>query len=181
MTKVLSFSGHRYPTQEKLNEDDLLLFCSFLKRNIDEFFQSPKNNLDNIGGFISGGALGFDFAAQQFALEHKIPLCIALPYSLSNFTKSWSSTLKSILDKHLTYATDIVQVDTRPYYKFKYSLDEGSYHIAKLQWRNEYMINHSDQTVFYLNPSSTKGGTYNAMQYCKKVNQPYQNIWLPFN
>jgi len=39
----------------------------------------------------------------------------------------------------------------------------------------------SDATVLYLEPSASKGGTYNALQYCKKVGQPYQNMFVAYN
>ena len=182
MAQILAFSGHRFPNTEKLGESEMLGFLSFLKQELYKFFsdRTDKYKLTNIAGFVCGGALGFDMAAQQFALENNIPLVIAVPYSFDNFLRGWSPHLKTIFSKHFDYAEKIIQVDTEPYYKYKYSLQEGSYHVSKLQWRNQYMIDNSDATVFYLNPSSTKGGTYNAFQYCQKVNKPYFNMWQPY-
>ena len=166
MAQVISFSGHRFPNTKKLDETEMLSFLSFLKQEIYNFFDGRKDK--------------YDMAAQQFALENNIPLVLAVPYSFDNFLKGWSPHLRTIFVKHFDYAEKTIQVDAEPYYKYKYGLQEGSYHVSKLQWRNQYMIDNSDATVLYFNPESTKGGTYNAMQYCKKVGKAWQNIYREY-
>lgn len=184
MAQILAFSGHRFPSTGRLDESEMLGFLSFLKQELYEFFggRTDKYKLENIAGFVCGGQIGFDLAAQQFAIECSIPLHICLPYSYDLFTERWDSNkFRSILLKHMDYASDITIVDSEPYYKMKYLQPVGQYHVAKLQWRNQYMIDNSDATVLYLEPSTTKGGTYNALQYCKKVGQPYQNMFVAYN
>lgn len=180
VSQVLSFSGHRFPDIEKYNTLD---FLSFLKKKLYEFFlkRDDKYKLENIVGAVCGGQIGFDLAAQQFAIENKIPLHICLPYNYSLFTQRWNSDLlKDILLKHIECASHITVVDCQPYYRMKYDLPVGTYHVSKLQWRNQYMIDNSDATLLYLNPSVNKGGTYNALQYCKKVGKPHQNMWSEY-
>ena len=185
MSQILSFSGHRFPNAERLSEAEMLIFLSFLKKQLQIFFDTQtvaKYKLENISAFVCGGQVGFDFAAQQFTIEASIPLVIALPYNYNLFTARWDSDkFRKILSQHMAYATDIVIVDTEPYYKHKYGLSIGEYHVAKLQWRNQYMIDNSDTTIFYLNPATTKGGTCNAFKYCQKIAKPHYNMWTEFN
>lgn len=184
MTQILSFSGHRFPNTEKLGEAEMFTFLSFLKKQLQVFFDTqtiPKYKLQNISTFVCGGQIGFDLAAQQFAIEAGIPLVIALPYNYDLFTARWdSSKLRQILLRHMTYASDIITVDAEPYYKHKYNLPVGAYHVTKFQWRNQYMIDNSDATVIYLDPSLSKGGTYNAFRYCQKTGKPHFNMWTEF-
>jgi uncharacterized phage-like protein YoqJ len=183
VSQILAFSGHRFPNTEKLGETEMLGFLSFLKQQLYDFFadRNDKYKLSNIAGFVCGGQIGFDLAAQQFAIEMGLPLHICLPYDYDLFTERWDSNkFRQILLKHMDYADDITIVDAEPYYKMKYVLRVGQYHVAKLQWRNQYMIDNSDATILYLDPSAEKGGTYNALQYCKKVNKPHTNMWQPY-
>ncbi len=183
MTQIIGFSGHRFPSTERLTEADMLSFLSFLKQELYNFFgdRDDKYRLANIAGFVCGGQIGFDLAAQQFAVEMGLPLHICLPYNYDLFTARWDSNrFRDILLRHMDYASDITIVDAEPYYKIKYCLPVGKYHVSKLQWRNQYMIDNSDATVLYLNPASDKGGTYNALQYCQKVGKPYQNIYTEY-
>lgn len=183
MAQILSFSGHRFPNTEKLGESDLLTFLSFLKQELYNFFggREDKYKLANIAGFVCGGQIGFDLAAQQFAIEMGLPLHICLPYNYDLFTERWDSNkFRDILLRHLDYASDLTIVDAEPYYKHKYGLAVGRYHVSKLQWRNQYMVDNSDATVLYLNPSLEKGGTYNAFKYCQKVGKPHLNMWTEY-
>lgn len=184
MAQIIAFSGHRFPSTEKLGESEMLGFLSFLKQKLHIFFSTEsagKYHLSNIAGFVCGGQIGFDLAAQQFAIEVGLPLHICLPYNYDLFTERWDSNkFRGILLNHMDYASDITIVDAEPYYKTKYGLPVGQYHVSKLQWRNQYMIDNSDATVFYLNPASQKGGTYNALRYCKKVGKPWQNIYTEY-
>lgn len=183
VSQIIAFSGHRFPTTQRLGESEMLGFLSFLKQQLYDFFTDRKDKykLDNITGFVCGGQIGFDLSAQQFAVEVGLPLHICLPYNYNLFTERWDSNkFRSILLNHMDYASDLTIVDAEPYYKMKYQQPVGSYHVSKLQWRNQYMIDNSDATILYLNPATTKGGTYNAMQYCKKVGKPYQNMYTEY-
>ena len=183
VSQILAFSGHRFPNTQKLDGIEMLGFLSFLKQKLYNFFseRTDKYKLDNIDGFVCGGQIGFDLAAQQFAVESGIPLHICLPYDYDLFTARWDSNkFRAILLRHMDYASDLTIVDAEPYYKMKYGLPVGQYHVSKLQWRNQYMIDNSDATILYLNPASSKGGTYNALQYCKKVGKPHQNIYTEY-
>lgn len=183
MSQIIAFSGHRFPNTQKLDGIEMLGFLSFLKQQLYDFFggHTDKYRLANIAGFVCGGQIGFDLAAQQFAVEMGIPLHICLPYNYDLFTERWDSNkFRQILLNHMDYASDLTIVDAEPYYKHKYGLAVGRYHVSKLQWRNQYMIDNSDATVLYLNPEAEKGGTYNALQYAQKVGKPHQNMWKPY-
>ena len=183
MSQILAFSGHRFPATQKLDGIEMLGFLSFLKQQLYDFFADRKDKykLSNIAGFVCGGQIGFDLAAQQFAVETGLPLHICLPYNYDLFTERWDSNkFRQILLKHMDYASDITIVDTEPYYKHKYGLPVGQYRVSKLQWRNQYMIDNSDATILYLNPTSRKGGTYNALRYAEKVGKPYNNIYTAY-
>lgn len=183
MAQIIAFSGHRFPSTEILGESEMLGFLSFLKQELHSFFsdRNDKYKIDNIAGFVCGGQIGFDLAAQQFALEVGLPLHICLPYNYDLFTERWDcNKFRGILLRHMDYASDLTIVDAEPYYRTKYGLPVGQYYVSKLQWRNQYMIDNSDATIFYLNPSLNKGGTYNALQYCKKMGKPYQNLYTEY-
>jgi len=178
MSKILSFSGHRWYNANQYTEQEMLEFMGFLKTQLAAFFASPPHtaySLDNISGFVCGGALGFDMAAQQFAIEHRIPLVIALPFDDYIFTSKWSVKFKNILYEQMVDTT-CVNVEDEPYYRHKYNLPDG-YHVAKPQWRNQYMVDNSDATLFYWN-QHPQGGTYNCMKYVEKKKHPFHNMWV---
>ena len=123
--------------------------------------------------FICGGALGIDQMAFDIVQDIKCntlklnPISIlteiALPFLKQEVKWQESSRLK--WRKQLNTADKVTRVDMLEEYKIK-GYEEDIYYPAKMQKRNEYMVNNSDVIIAVWN--GTKGGTYNCVRYAKQ-------------
>lgn len=100
---------------------------------------------ENVNRFISGGALGVDTLAffSVHKLKEKYPYIkniLSVPFESQD--NKWSAEQKKWYRKMLELADEIVFVDTLDEYKLK-DVTAGEYHQAKLQKRNEHMVDHS--------------------------------------
>lgn len=124
--------------------------------------------------FFFGGALGFDQMAFDVVYElkeiHKdtvIEMVVAVPFK--DQPKKWFNREDLVrYQEQLELADEIVYVDSLDYYK-RLNVDEGLYHPAKLQIRNEYMVDNSNLVIALWD--GTKGGTANCVSYAKKLNK----------
>jgi uncharacterized phage-like protein YoqJ len=114
---------------------------------------------------ISGGALGWDQALAWAAYATKTPFTMALPFP--GFEDRWPEESKSKLHALMQLAEKVVFVN------------EGPYAGWKMQVRNEWMVNNSDQVLALWN--GTEGGTANCVRYAKKVGKPIINLWDTWN
>jgi len=121
----------------------------------------------DIRNFISGGALGVDQMA--FWCVHKIKNIysvkniLALPFEKQDSV--WTMEQKYWYRKMLEKADEIIFVDTSERYQIKDTII-GEYHKAKLQKRNEFMVDNSRITIAVWDGS--KGGTMNCVRYAEK-------------
>jgi uncharacterized phage-like protein YoqJ len=127
--------------------------------------------------FICGGALGVDQISFMVVnkLKQKYPnikLILALP--LDNLSKKWSEESKLLLEQHRKLADKVVIVDTIKEYQIK-DVPENVYHVAKMQKRNEYMVDHTDYVVAVYN-NDQSGGTFNCIKYAKSKNKEIEYI-----
>lgn len=168
----ICFTGHRnldnynWKTQKTINiGKSLIKLIKDLESTID---------FNNLTGFIFGGALGFDtlsfYVIHKNFPQYKKILC--LPYK--EMYNKWN---KEEQQRHLYmkgYADKIIYVDE--YYKMK---NIGKYSYDKLQKRNEFMVDHSDMLIAYL--EYEKSGTGNCINYAKKNNIIITNLYEIIN
>ena len=119
---------------------------------------------------ISGGAQGLDTALAQAALNLGVKLTLALPYR--KFGDNWPLRAQMYRDRIIEQATEVVYVDEVPEYMV---VATPGYHVAKLQKRNEWMTDHCDEMVSTWDGST--GGTFNNIQYAKRVGKLVSNYW----
>lgn len=102
---------------------------------------------------ISGVAQGVDTIFALLSLELKIPLLAAVPFKgqEAKWPKKAQELYFQILNDPLT---SVVYVS------------EPGYDSAKLQIRNEYMVDHCNLLLAVYD--GTKGGTYNCIQYARR-------------
>jgi uncharacterized phage-like protein YoqJ len=150
------FTGHR-PDKLPNNIEEIRRKTKILCLRLIKYF--------NYRNFISGCANGYDtisfFVIEEIKKEYpelNIQNIIAVPYR-----KYYSKELK--LMKSL--ANDIIYVDEIKEYNINDLVKVGEYAKVKLIQRNHFMV---DKSSFIIGCwDETKGGTYEAITYSKKV------------
>lgn len=151
-TRVVAGTGHR---PEKLGGYGWNVYS--------KLFSFAKGVLFNLGDIqlITGMAMGWDMALADAAIVLKIPFIAAVPFDGQE--AKWSPLFQTHYRRLLKHATRVEVVC------------EGSYSAWKLQERNEWMIDNCTQALALWNGS--KGGTFNCIEYAKKVGVPVDNVW----
>ncbi|MDL5612196.1 SLOG family protein [Bacillus halotolerans] len=171
--KTVCFTGHR---PNKLGGYDMknptmLKLKDKLLEVIEELIIKEEKSR-----FITGGALGTDQAACWCVhiIKKKYPHIkniIATPFKEQD--KVWSADQKMWYKRMLDVADEIINVEELD--KYKVSGDKpGEFSPAKMQKRNEYMIDHSEAIVAVYD--GTKSGTRNCLNYAKKTYLGHQ-LW----
>lgn len=111
---------------------------------------------------ISGMAMGWDMALAQAAINLEIPLIAAVPFKGQE--KAWTNKTQRYYNMLLSKAKEVIIVC------------EGEFSNAKMQIRNEWMVDNCDMVLSMYN-GDTSGGTYNCMEYAKKVKKPNINLY----
>ncbi|MGV6935894.1 SLOG family protein [Paenibacillus sp. CMM36] len=126
---------------------------------------------ESIEHFISGGAIGFDqiafWTVQRLRNTYypQIKNVVAVPFK--NQACKWTdSKAQTWYQKMINLADEVIYVDELPLYRVE-GVPIGDYHVAKMQKRNEYMVDKSRITVAAWD--GTKGGTGNCCRYARKV------------
>jgi uncharacterized phage-like protein YoqJ len=104
---------------------------------------------------ISGMAQGFDIWAAQTCVKMKIPFIAAVPFKGQE--NVWPDESKKIYHNLLDLAEEVVIVST------------GGYAIWKLQVRNQWMVDNSDEIIACFDGSP--GGTKNCIVYATNKNK----------
>lgn len=148
---IVSFTGHR---PDKLPNKQIGYKPNPIKDYISVELENILKELKP-DRCISGMALGFDQMAALVCIKLDIPFEAAIPFLGQE--KRWpfesQNEYNSILDKAVK----------------KTIVCEGGYSAQKMQIRNEYMVDNSDIVVCCFIPETTSGGTYNCVQYAKKL------------
>ena len=110
---------------------------------------------------ISGMALGWDQALANAAIILEIPWTAAIPFIGQE--SAWPQKSQDFYHTLLKRAT--TQEIVCP----------GGYSGAKMQIRNEWMVNHCDHVLALWD--GTSGGTYNCLAYASRVAKPITNVW----
>lgn len=110
---------------------------------------------------ITGMALGWD-QALAIACGH-----LSIPYTAAVLFKGqegrWSSGQQELYRLLLDAAAEVIYVS-----------DPG-FTAAKMQKRNEWMVDHSDAVLALWNGSA--GGTANCVRYAQSMHVPVINLW----
>lgn len=169
--KTICFTGHR---PSKLGGYDINgKNYNKLKDKIRNIILNIMNDSDDKDfKFITGGALGVDQIAfdilsygRELSNTNKITLEIAVPFK-DQPIKWFNQTDVKRYKGQLEDADKVTYVDKIDKYKIK-GYEEDRYYPAKMQKRNEYMVDNSDIVIAVWDGS--KGGTCNCVQYAKKL------------
>ena len=171
--KTVCFTGHRpnklggYDWDSPKNQQ----IMNRLRETILEIMNKYPNEDFK---FICGGALGVDQMAFeivsygiQFSNSRKYILELAIPFE-NQPIKWFNKTDINRYNGQKEEADIVTYVDKLDNYKIK-GYAEDIYYPAKMQKRNEYMVDNSDIVIAVWD--GTKGGTYNCVQYAKKKNK----------
>jgi uncharacterized phage-like protein YoqJ len=118
-------------------------------------------NLVKPDAVLSGMALGWDTAVALVAIELGIPLIACLPFAGQE--SRWPEPSRKQYAEILAKASRIVIVS------------EGGYSSLKMQIRNQYMVDNSDELVALWDGSA--GGTWNCIQYAESKRKTYINLY----
>ncbi|WP_316274464.1 SLOG family protein [Bacillus halotolerans] len=171
--KTVCFTGHR-PNKlggYDMKNSTMLKLKDKLLEVIEELIIKEEKSR-----FITGGALGTDQAACWCVhiLKKKFPHIkniIATPFKEQD--KVWSADQKLWYKRMLDVSDEIINVEELD--KYKVSGDKpGEFSPAKMQKRNEYMIDHSEAIVAVYDGS--KSGTRNCLNYARKTYLGHQ-LW----
>lgn len=164
--KICALTGHRpkgFPWNYRDKScKEQKAYLNTLEDTIIELIEK-----DDFNYFISGGAIGADqdFAEVVIRLRKRYPhiqLEIAIP--CPNQDIKWNSSDKERYTQILNNADFVNTLST-------------SYTPNCMQKRNEYMVDKSDFVIVVWNGETT-GGTYNTLNYLKRLDKSYTVINL---
>ena len=166
----IAFTGHRpnklggYNWSTPANRDNGLK----LKKAI---LEAIKNSGDTEFEFYFGGALGTDQMAFEIVdflqakhPEWKFTKVLCVPFK--DQPNAWIDGSKAKYFEQMGKAEQVVYVDTVEGYAIN-GIDKDIYHPAKMQKRNEYMVDNCDLLIALYNGDKS-GGTANCVKYAKK-------------
>ena len=165
--KTCTFTGHR-PDKlygYSLDNPKYQILAQELAKHLRWLIENER-----VKRFISGGAIGYDtvafFVVEQMKREYEgIENILAVPFQ-NQFIK-WREVDKERYFRMKAQADEIVYVDTLEEYQTKHDTPIGDFSNAKMQRRNEYMVDNSNYMVALWN-GDKKGGTYNCVKYVLK-------------
>ena len=168
MGYVIAFTGHRNIYGYNYNTEEYQKLMNLLTMILEN---EIHNGVDK---FISGGAIGFDtiaFSCVNF-LKQRYPFIkntIAIPFK--NQYIKWSNEQKRVYFNMLNLSDLNICVDKQPDYRLSNTTREDIYHPAKMQKRNEFMVDKCDFLIACWNYEK-KGGTYNCISYAITQGKP---------
>lgn len=115
----------------------------------------------DVGHVIAGGALGWDQALAEAAINLGLDLTLALPFE--GFEAKWPAESKQRLTRHIQAAAEVVLVEP------------PGYAAWKMQSRNRWMVDRCDLLLALWDGS--EGGTANCLAYAAQVGKPHRNLW----
>jgi uncharacterized phage-like protein YoqJ len=165
------FTGHRpdklggYDWNSQKNKNIMYKLLDTIESILVQIDEGTEVN------FIGGGALGIDQMSIHIinqAIKNYYPLWItteiAVPFK-NQAIKWFNQEDVQRYNDQLEKADKVTYVDRLDAYKIK-GYKEDIYYPAKMQKRNEYMVDNSDIVVAVWD--GTKGGTGNCVRYAEK-------------
>jgi uncharacterized phage-like protein YoqJ len=144
---IMAFTGHR-PDKLGREYDYDGPYSNYLRSQFKHILLTRRPRQ-----VISGMALGVDTLACQVALVLEIPVLASIPFEGQECR--WPRKSQDLYNSLL--ADPLVT---------KLVVCEGSYNSAKMQIRNEHMVDNCDLLVSVWN--GTTGGTMNCVRYAEK-------------
>lgn len=175
---VICFTGHR---PNKLggynwNTNKNIKIMKKLKKEIIDLMKDQYKNFKQTEFlFIFGGALGIDQMAFEIVyeiknnisktkLDIKINLYLAMPFKKQS--DNWCDPKdKERLLSQMQRADQVIMIDELLKYRYPH-VAIGEYHPAKMQLRNQYMVNNATTIIGVWD--GTQGGTGNCINYARK-------------
>ncbi|MNH75645.1 hypothetical protein D3C73_278950 [compost metagenome] len=167
--KSVCFTGHR---PNKLGDCYSLTGdqSKYIKNKLKPILIDLIEN-EGIERFISGGAIGFDQIAFWTVNGLKktyypdIKNIVAVPFR--NQAIKWSDReTQQWYKRMLETADEVIYVDELHEYRVD-GVIAGDYHVAKMQKRDEYMVDNS--RIVVAAHDGSKGGTGNCVRYARKA------------
>lgn len=155
---ILAATGHRPNKLGGYDNESRLLLTKFAESILKKHQPSKV---------ISGMALGWDMAIASAAVNLDIPFIAAVPFV--DQWKRWTTDDVKVYKQLLSKASEVVIVDELANYQVPHTI-QGKFHVAKMQRRNEWMVDNSDAILALWNASDPKesiGGTKNCVDYAK--------------
>lgn len=149
---IICGTGHR-PDKLGGYGDDASLRLRLLARDWIMAYKPTK--------VISGMALGWDQALAWGAYDNNVPFVAAIPFAGQE--SRWPESSRRYFADLLGLASETVIVC------------EGGYAPWKMQERNKWMVDNSDQVLALWNGSD--GGTANCVRYAQNAGKPVINLW----
>lgn len=151
----IAVTGHR-PDKLGREYDYHGPYSSFIRQELRKILQkySPIQA-------ISGMALGVDTIFAQEALDLQIPVLAAIPFEGQE--RKWPHKSQKIYQQLLDDVLTTLHV-----------VCDGGYNSAKMQIRNEYMVDNCDVLVAVWN--GMQGGTMNCVRYAEKRQREGQQL-----
>lgn len=166
----IGFTGHRKDKLDLYNhpENEIKIVSQLYKVIVGVLQDNPNEKEFH---FYSGGAIGFDQIAFKVVdiIKNKytditIINEVDVPFKLQYI--KWSIEEKEEYFKQIEIADEVIMVDSLEKYKVK-GLANETYHPAKMDKRNRYMVDNSNIIIALWNGDKT-GGTYNCIKYAKR-------------
>lgn len=165
VNKTCCFTGHR---PDKLYGYNLNTpeYATLFSRTTEVVRDLLENKGVRI--FIVGGALGFDTLAflVLYSLKSKYDIEIRVAIPFKNQDIKWFRGDRERFAEMLTLADKVIEVDKEKEYHIS-GIENEIYHPAKMQKRNEYMVDNSKYVIGCWDGS--KGGTGNTIRYVEKL------------
>lgn len=172
----MCFTGHRSIYDFGIFDNYGLAKVKLIKILYDEIINQIETHRDHHITFRSGGAIFIDQLA--FELVDKIKTKykdvviineIDIPYIKQH--EKWNKKQQEYYNNLKRKADKVVYVDEQEGYMVN-GIEIGEYHVAKLELRNRYMVDHSDIVIACWNDKKQgKSGTRNCVKYADKCNK----------
>lgn len=161
--KVIAGTGHRpdkvFSQGYKSMNTEMPVLVTFAEQKLSEM---------EVSHVISGGAQGWDTALALAALNRGLELTMAIP--CRGFERKWPVKAQELFWTICNKADQVIFIDETDYWK-----GPTGYHVAKMNIRNKWMTDHSEEMLALWN--GTRGGTFNNVEYAQQVGKPVENVW----
>ena len=173
----IAFTGHR-PNNKNMGGYDWTspknqVIMKELKGNILKILLNEWDDISEPVTFYFGGALGVDQMAFNICKEieseydGEYNFILAMPFEKQD--NNWFNQKdRDELQYEIDEANKVILVDTLDKYKIN-GYAEGEYYPAKMQKRNEYMVDNADIVIAVWDGS--KGGTGNCVKYAERLSR----------
>ena len=160
MKTYVGITGHR-PSYFKNAEQERLRFLTRFGYAFDSLSFLESENLI----LANGGAPGVDYWALEYALKHKIPFELYLPFSVSELKKFRTKKEYEFLNKCIKSNFCMGQYEA-----------SKTYNSRAYQQRNRSVVDKSFVVLAYWT-GNTKSGTFNCIKYALQRNKLVWNLY----